>query len=294
MEPLAEHHEVPEKKPDTGEDQEQRFRGTVSYVMSVLGTVAAFAAGFGLLPSSTSAEKVLNVITVIGVSGAIIFGIGAWRSGRRFMLMTISAGLAFTCLAALLVVAQTASGAQGPPSPPFTPSPGSSQLTSGTGSPGPTGSTAAPTGQGGAIAASVGYRLMYSKQKFTMPGDSCQSGYPYVLFTLQGPSVTVINGFPIGSYDMFMSCVSQDPDILFGGQVAFVSGNPDANTCYTTVKRIPIGGNAIQFSQLNSDKQVCMIDNSSDELILVTLLSVSDSTYDTSWSATVWSLPPNS
>jgi len=48
------------------------------------------------------------------VSGAIIFGMGAWRSGRRFLLMAISAGLAFTCLAALSVVTETVSSAQGP------------------------------------------------------------------------------------------------------------------------------------------------------------------------------------
>jgi hypothetical protein len=36
-----------------------------------------------------------------------------------------------------------------------------------------------------------------------------------------------------------------------------------------------------------------MISYSGTELILVTLLSVSDSSYDTSWSATVWSLPVN-
>jgi hypothetical protein len=301
MEPMTEHHEVPEKKPDTDEDQEQRFRGTASYVMSVAGTVAAFVAGFDILPSSTSAEKALNLITVIGLSGAIIFGIGAWRSGRRFMLMTISTGLSFTCLAALSVVAQTASSAQVIASPA---SPGGSQPTSDTGSPGPTGSTAVPTDQGSASAAPGGYLLIYRKKQFTMPGDSCQTNsesfepyFAYTLFAEQEPMVTApyygLDLPPSGSWDMILNCMSSPTDIEFSDQASLVSGNPDASACYAAVNSSPIGGRAIEFSRLSSGEHVCMID-SAGELILVTLLSVSDSTYDTSWSATAWSLPPNS
>jgi hypothetical protein len=228
MESPPEHHEVPEKKLDTDEDQEQRFREPASFGMSVAGTVAAFVAGFGILPSSTSAEKVLILITVIGASGAIIFGIGAWRSGRRFIIMAISAGLAFMCLAALSVVAQTASSAHGTASPP---SSDSSQPANGTptSSPGATGPTAPD-----------GYVLKYSKQQFTMPGDSCQSGFPDVLFAGQGPTVTAPDSSALGSFDMELNCSSMD--IEFNGQASLVSGNPNANACDTAINRNPLGG----------------------------------------------------
>jgi hypothetical protein len=301
MEPLAEHHEFPEKKPDTNEDQEQRFREPLSFGMSVAGTVAAFVAGFGILPSSTWAEKAFILVTAIGVSGAIIFGIGAWRSGRRFMLMAISASLAFTSLAALSVAAQTASSAQGTVS---SPSADTSQPASGapTGSPGPTGSTAAPAAQGSASAAPSGYLLKYSNKAFTMHGNGCQWNgvdiyYAYVLFTGQEPKVTApfyYSGLPpSGSWDMILNCGPSPTDIEFSDQVAITSGNPDANACDTAVNTAPLSA-GIPVRQLSVGEHVCMISSSADELILVTLLSVSDSSYDTSWSATVWSLPPNS
>ena len=301
MELLTENHEVPEKKPDTDEDQEQRFREPVSFGMSVAGTVAAFVAGFGILPSSTSAEKVLILVTVIGVSGAIIFGIGAWRSGRRFLLMATSAGLAFTCLAALSVAAQSASSAQGTPS---ALSPDTSQSASGmpNGSPGTKGSTAAPAGQGNASTAPGGYLLKYSNKAFTMHGNGCRSNgfsnyYAYVLFTGQEPKVTApfyyVDLPPSGSWDMVLNCVSSPTDIEFSDQVAIASGNPDASACDTAVNTAPLSA-GIPVRQLSAGEHVCMISSSADELILITLLSVSGSSYDTSWSATVWSLPPNS
>jgi hypothetical protein len=301
MEPLTEDHEFPEKKLDKDADQEQRFREPLSFGMSVAGTVAAFVAGFGILPSSTSPEKVLILITVIGVSGAIIFGIGAWRSGRRFMFMAISVGLAFTCLAALSVAAQTTSSAQGTPSHL---SSDTSQPASGTptGSLGPTGSTAALAGQGSASTTTDGYMLKYRNKAFTMNGNSCQAKdfedyYAYVLFVGQEPQVTApfyyIDLPPSGSWDMTLDCVSSPTDIEFSDQAAIASGNPDANACDTAVNTAPLSA-GIPFSELSVGEHVCMISSSADELILVTLLSVSDSSYDTSWSATVWSLPPNS
>ncbi len=301
MEPLAENHEFPGKKLDRDEDQEQRFREPLSFGMSVAGTVAAFVAGFGILPSSTSPEKVLILITVIGVSGAIIFGIGARRSGRRFMLMAISAGLALTCLAALSVVAQTAPGSLVNPSPP---SAGTSPPASGTptDSSSSTGATAALAGQGSASTAAGGYLLEYSNKDFTMNGNGCQendfaSYYAYVLFTGQEPQVTApfydIGLPPSSSWDMILNCVSSPTDIEFSDQAAIDYGNPDANSCDTVVHTAPISA-GIPFPELRKGEHVCMISTSADELILVTLLSLSDSSYDTSWSATVWSLSPSS
>jgi hypothetical protein len=302
MEPLAENHEVPEKKPDTDEDQERRFREPLSFGMSVVGTVAAFVAGFGILPSSTSAEKVLILVTVIGVSGAIIFGIGAWRSGRRFLFMAISVGLAFTCLAALSVATQTASSAQGTPNPL---SSDTSQPASGTpnDSPGTTGSTAALAGQGSPSAAPGSYLLKYRNKAFTMHGNGCQgngvaSYYAYVLFTGPEPQVTApfyyLDLPPSGSWDMTLDCVSSPIDIEFSDQqVATASGNPDANACDTAATTDPLSA-GIPVRQLLVGEHVCIISNNANELILITLRSVSESSYDTSWSATVWSLPAGS
>jgi len=301
MDPLEENREVPEKKPDTDEDQEQRFRDPLSFGMSVVGTVAALVAGFGILPSSTLAEKVLIFVTVIGVSGAIIFGMGAWRSGRRFLLMAISAGLAFTCLAALSVVTETVSSAQGPPSP------DTSQSASGTptDSPGTTGPTVAPTGQGGPSTAPGSYLLKYSNKAFTMHGNGCNANgfstsfyFAYVLFTGQEPQVTApfySDDLPSSdTWDMILNCVASPTDIEFSDQqVATASGNPDANACDTAANTSPISA-GIPIRQLIVGEHVCIISSSANELILITLRSVSDSSYDTSWSATVWSLPANS
>jgi hypothetical protein len=219
------------------------------------------------------------------------------------MLTAISAGLAFTCLAALSVVAQTTSRTQGTASPP---SPDRSQPASGTptGSPGPTGSTAALAGQGSASAAPGDYLPKYSNQQFTMHGNGCQTDstfdtyFAYVLFT--GQELKVTAPFydsdvlpPAGSWDMTLNCGSVPTDIAFSDPAAIALGNPDAKSCDTAVNTAPLAA-GIPFPQLSLGEHVCMISSSADELILVTLLSVSDSSYNTSWSATVWSLPANS
>ena len=296
------------ERPAEDEEPEERVREPVSFGMSIAGTVAAFVAGFDILPSSTVAEKVFILIIAIALSGAIIFGIGAWRSVKRFVLMAISASLAFVCLAALAVAAQDGASvpqAQGTTSPasaanrqPASAAPGATSTATGTPSSG--------SGQLSGSGTSSGYVLEYSQQ-FTLPGDGdgCQSIVydSYVLFSKQGPQVTPApnsSSQPNSPWDMLMECFgssnSNAPEIVFGGSAAELLSAAGPNACRTAINTAPMS-TGIEFATLNPGMQVCTINNGSNEagneLILVTLKHVSTVSYDTTWTATVWLLPPS-
>jgi hypothetical protein len=298
--------EISPERPAEDEEPERRVREPVSFGMSIAGTVAAFVAGFGILPSSTLAEKTFIFIIAIALSGAIISGIGAWRSVKRFVVMAISASLAFVCLAALAVAAQDGAVApQAQATASRTSAVSKQPVTDTTSVPATTGTAPGVTGQPSGAATSGGYVLKYSQQNFTLPGDGdgCQSieYNSYVLFSGQGPQVTPdpnsVVGEPSVPWDMIMNCFgdSERPDIEFSGSAAPFSGvtNPDA--CQKAINTDPMS-TGIKFATLEPGKQVCMNNNApgeaDDELILVTLQSVSTVTYNTTWTATVWSLPP--
>lgn len=97
---------VPEKSSGGDEDPAVRVRDFIGLATGVAGTVAAFLVGFGILPNSSLSEQSLNFFAAIGLSGAIIAGIGAWRSIRRFVVMWMFIGVVVICLAALAVVVQ--------------------------------------------------------------------------------------------------------------------------------------------------------------------------------------------
>jgi len=303
MQNETEHQQVASsERPAEDEESAQRVREPLSFGMSVAGTVAAFIAGFGILPSSTLAEKAFILIIAIALSGAIISGIGAWRSVKRFVFMAISASLAFLSLAALAVAAQDGAAvpqAQGTVSPA---SPVNKQSASDAPvvAPATTGTSSSRTGQSSGPGTSGGYALTYSQQKFTLPGDGdgCQSVLyrSYVLFSEQGPQVTPYPGSysnPTLPWDMIMNCFGNSdlPDIEFSGSAATISDATNPNACQTAINTDPMS-TGIKFATLNPGMQVCMINNASNEagneLILVTLKSVSTSTYDTTWTATVW------
>jgi hypothetical protein len=266
------------ERPGGDEESARRVRQPVSFGMCVAGTVAAFVAGFGILPSSTLAEKAFILVIASALSGAIIAGIGAWRSVKRFVIMAIFASLAFVCLAALAVAAQN-------------------------------GATASPTthgsGQSSVPVTSPGYLLKYSQQ-FTLPGDGegCQSiSYnSYVLFSGQGPKVTPDPGSdsePAPPWDMIMNCYgdSAEPDIEFSGSAATISGAASSKACQEAINTDPMS-TGIKFATLAPGMQVCMTNSGADEagneLILVTLKLVSTATYNTTWTATVWDIPASS
>jgi hypothetical protein len=78
---------VPEKSSGGDEDPAVRVRDFIGLATGVAGTVAAFLVRFGILPNVSLPEHSLNFFAAIGLSGAIIAGIGAWRSVRRFVVM---------------------------------------------------------------------------------------------------------------------------------------------------------------------------------------------------------------
>jgi hypothetical protein len=102
-------------KNDSGGDEdpvERATRNFISLATGVAGTVAAFYVGFGILPNVSRSEQLLNISVATALSGAIIAGIGAWRSIRRFIVMSIFGAVAVICLAALVVVVQAESASQ--------------------------------------------------------------------------------------------------------------------------------------------------------------------------------------
>jgi NPCBM/NEW2 domain len=76
----------------------------VGIVTGVAGVVGAIA--FELLPTSTVTDKVLVTAAWLAISVAFFWGIGAWKSARRFTITSISALVSMICLAALSIAAQ--------------------------------------------------------------------------------------------------------------------------------------------------------------------------------------------
>jgi hypothetical protein len=300
MEPTTEQHETPAQSSNEDGDREKRVRDAVVYILSISSGIATFAIGFGILPSSTGAEKVLIFLTALGVTGAVISGIGAWHSIRRFIFMAASAGMGFVFLAALSVAAQQSAPAPQVQSATGAVTPtGDGTIASGasSGSPAPASSSSLRTPN--ASAALSTYVLKYSNQQFKIPGGGCQytDRYSYVIFGAQQPEVTASaysgDAEPPTPYDLVLDCSVDPAQIDFGGQTAIVSGYPGAATCDKDIHQDPVAG-SLPFTQLNTGEQFCMINNSGDELVLVTLLSMSNTSYDTTWSAIAWSIPANS
>jgi hypothetical protein len=209
--------------------------------------------------------------------------------------------MGFVFLAALSVVAQQsaiAPQAQGTTGPVTPTGNGTIASEASSGSPAPATASSSSPGTPNASAVLSRYVLRYSNQQFKIPGGGCQytNLYSYVIFGVQQPEVTASAfsgiGDPPTPYDLVLDCSANPAQIDFGGQIAVVSGNPAAAACDKAINRDPLAG-SLTFTQLNTGEQFCMINNSGDELVLVTLLSMSDTSYDTMWSATVWSIPAN-
>ena len=118
---------------ESGEaSRERRVREAIIYGLSIVSAFSTFIAGFGILPSTTVTEKTLIFLTALGLSGAIIFGIGAWHNIHRFMLMATCVGSAFVFLVILSVVTQQQSVSVPQAQSTITPVPSySGELTSG-------------------------------------------------------------------------------------------------------------------------------------------------------------------
>ncbi len=291
--------EVPGKSSGSGDDDPaDRASNFIGQITGIAGTVAAFLVGFGILPNSSLSEQLLNFFAAIGLSGAIIAGIGAWRDIRRFIVMWIFIGVALSCLAGLAVVAarvatpQSATGAGGTPTP----------RAQGT----PSGGAAAGSPNSGSSSASSngGYTLEYSDRQFSIAEDGCNASgtYPLVYFSGQGPDVTDPNNsdYPPGllgaqnTWDIYVDC--SGGNIVFNGKAAVLSGSPSPQACESQINSDPLAGATspqFAFSRLSPGMQFCLDGATGDNLVYVKLLTVSDTSYTTTWVATAWTTPAN-
>jgi serine/threonine protein kinase len=141
-----------------------------------------------------------------------------------------------------------------------------------------------------------GYIADYSHTRFPMPGKGCEGGPDSVPatanFSGQSPQViTDLDSYASLSSDMVLGC-NGNPGISFSAfvQVAQVSGSPGPRACATAAERRPLSVTArYSLPQLKLGTQFCLI--STRELVLLTLLSKSNLTYDLTWDATGWTLP---
>lgn len=89
------------------ERSQERYEKVVGGVSG--GTMAVFlTVGFEILPTSTLTEKLLIIVACLGLGAAVWGGFGAWRSFRKFTVMSVSVAIAVVCLSALSIVAGNA------------------------------------------------------------------------------------------------------------------------------------------------------------------------------------------
>jgi hypothetical protein len=229
MEPTEGEDGVPSKAADEDGSREKQVREAVVYVLSIASGVATFAAGFGILPSSTVAEKALILLTALGVSGAIIFGIGAWHSVRRFMLMAACVGLGLVSLCILSVVTQQSTTASQPQGAKTPASPYSGQPTVSTPGRSPTppvASSSALVAGSTPSSAQAAKMLTWHGQITVAPGD----GAPATFTDLSQPSLAQNPPAPFNTTNY-----SYDQDIYASSDSATevtVNANPNTNSTY--------------------------------------------------------------
>lgn len=293
---------APGKSSGRDEDPAERVRGFIGFATGVAGTVAAFLVGFGILPSASLLEQVLNLCTAIGLSGAIIAGIGAWRDNlRRFVIMWVFIGMAVVCLAALAVVAQRQAARQsaigashGQPT-----GPASNSLAarpSEVAAPATFGNASSPSRPGDSPANRNGQVPEFTGQSFSIPGNNCSdnNNYPSVHFTGQGPVVTANDenagsfGPLVSAWDIDLDCF--DNNIGFNRAVAILHGKPSLEACETQIRTNPLS-DSYPFLQLTPGMQFCLDGTNGNNLVFVKLTSVSDASFTTEWMATAWSIP---
>jgi hypothetical protein len=279
---------------DDDEDLTEKVSKSIGLVAGIAGTIAAFWVGFGIVPNASLSEQLLNFFAAIGLTGAIVAGIGAWRSIRRFIVMWIFFGIVVSCLAVLAVVAaraatsQSANGANDkqPTGIPGTPSDGAT--------------ASSPNSGNSPASSSGGYTLEYSGRQFSIQEDGCISSgtYPFVYFSGQGPDVTDPNNtdYPPGTllgqqttWDIYVDCTGGD--ITFNQKAAELSGNPSPDACESQINSDPSA--QFEFSRLSPGMQFCLDGDNGDNLVYVKLLKVSDTSYTTTWVATAWTTPAN-
>jgi hypothetical protein len=188
------------------------------------------AIGFVFLPASTLPEKAYVLFACLALSVAVVTGIGAWRSARRFGVTATSMCVAVLCLAALSMTAQrnhpaiaaagshtsAAKGSTQPkdttptkqPSPPA--SPGQSHAAAST-----TPASDSPSPGASVIITGCGLNpggTAYAKLSITNHTSSNSTFYVDVGFYQDGNEFTDYNSEPtIGAGSTYEDTVNSDP-----------------------------------------------------------------------------------
>jgi hypothetical protein len=301
--PSSSESETLKKSSGSDDNREERSRNFITYAAGVAGGVTLLVAQFGLLPEVTLAEKLLTFFSVIGLTGAIISGIGAWRSIRRFTVMLIFFGTVLSCAVGIAIAATRSAAPKSASGPIISPSVRTPSTSSPpVASPGAgANSSSSGSNQGSSSsensAAGPGYTTEYTGKEFSLPGDECSDtdNEPYVHFASQSP-LAVGNYYgdlmaPAAPWDLYLDCL--DSEIVFEGSVAGLPGNPSAEACENQINSNPLTG-TYAFSRLRSGTQFCLLGTDGTNVVYIKLLSVSDSSFTTKWAATAWSIPSSS
>jgi hypothetical protein len=138
---------------------------------------------------------------------------------------------------------------------------------------------------------------LYRKQTFVLDNGDCAGtqhyNYPNVLFEPQGSVNTPITtSVPSGAFGLTLFCAATssgsgfDPNLSYGGRAAILSGEAGFDSCYSRVLYHQISG-SIDYRSLMPGIRICMLGGDS-ELALVTLPSVSHTSYNVAGNVTVW------
>jgi len=138
--------------------------------------------------------------------------------------------------------------------------------------------------------------LLYRDKPFALHGGGCNdansyNNFPYVLFLPQGlTNVQKTPSRPSSPFGMVLDCSKLS--IAYGALAAIVTGKADYEVCYSAVTYRAISGD-IPLSRLNLNTRLCLINNQSSELAVVTPRSLSASATDTTWSVSVYRIRAN-
>jgi hypothetical protein len=296
----------PAKAPPAPDDADERRRNAVGWIIGIITGVSGLV--FELLQFTPPLERALSVLVAITFGGTLVEAIKAWPVIRRYKTMLTCTALTIIILCAMTLTAQSSGATSPAPSPPA-PSPTLAPAVTSPANPAPSQPAATATATATSpppSAASGQLNLEYTLPDFTIQGESCpdDSFAPYVLFAPQGfysdpysssefdsnSDRTLPQGvYQGGNYDLFLDCMDQQ--IAFKGKVSSFKGTPTAEACKAQLNSNPILG-SIDFYTLFGGMQFCLA-GADGNLIYLKLLSVSPSSFTSTWTATVWKTPPS-
>ena len=154
--------------------------------------------------------------------------------------------------------------------------------------------TSDPTSTSNVPAGTSGHIPLYQGEAFTLNGFGCNNtyNYPNVIFGQHKIAVTQSTPSPpSGAFGLVLYCASNsnggvlDPNIQYGGEVAILSDRADFDSCNSGIANSDITG-SIPFDHLRPGTHLCVAEDS--ELALVTLVSVSQTSFSVTGTVTLW------